>query len=128
MTRTGLVFLLVSVVCVGGCQTTIPPDALRLSQESLEQRQSQTRQFDTLDEKKLLQAGAQVLQDLGFIRASLVTHQNEGQRTAARITFQRVVFNTQGQVSKIEGLDDPKLYQEFFDKLAQSVFLTAHSI
>lgn len=62
------------------------------------------------------------------IRVSLITRQISDKETAARVTFQRVVWDTKGQVSKTEPLDDPKLYQEFFDKLSQSVFLTAHEI
>lgn len=68
------------------------------------------------------------IDDNQTIRASFVTHPATKEQTTARVTFQRVVVNTQGQVSKIEGLDDPELYQEFFDKLAQSVFLTANEI
>ena len=63
------------------------------------------------------------------IRVSLVTRPLEhANATAVRVTFQRFVWNTQGQLSKIEGLGDPELYQEFFERLSQSVFLTAHEI
>ena len=166
---------LMASILLTACQTTIPPEALKLSSESLQQRQSQSRRFETGNETKLLQAGAQVLQDLGFnidesetklgvivgskqrdateagqiagavvmavlfgaavpvddtqtIRASLVTYPVDKSETSLRVTFQRVVVNTQGQVSKIEGLTDPKMYQDFFDKLSQSVFLTANQI
>lgn len=46
----------------------------------------------------------------------------------ARATFQRVVINTDNQVSRTETLDDERLYQAFFDQLAQSAFLTAHGV
>jgi hypothetical protein len=63
------------------------------------------------------------------IRASLVTAPvGDGMSTRVRITFQRVVWNTQGQVSKSEALREPTLYQTFFDKLSQSVFLQANGI
>jgi hypothetical protein len=162
-------------LCLTACQTTIPKEALQLSAESFQTRQSQTRRFDTPDEKKLLTASAQVLQDLGFniessetdlgliaaskerdateagqvvgsivlavilgvsvpwdknqkINASLVTKPVGAKEIAVRVTFQRMVWNTHNQVSKIEAIDDVKMYQEFFDKLSQSVFLEANQI
>jgi hypothetical protein len=64
------------------------------------------------------------------IRASLVTKPfgDSGDTTAVRVTFQRVVWNTEGRVSKSEALEDPELYREFFSKLSKSVFLEAHEI
>lgn len=159
---------------LGGCQTTIPKEALMLNAESLQRRDLQTRRFDTRDEAGLLRAATQLVQDLGFlidasqsklglvvaskerdatdggqiagavimaalfgvstpvdrdqrIRVSIVTHPS-GSQTALRVTFQRVVWNNYGQVSRLEFLDDPQMYQEFFSKLSKAVFLEAHKI
>ncbi len=64
------------------------------------------------------------------IRASLVTrHVGENkERILVRLTLQRVVWNDRNQVSKAETISDPQIYQEFFNKLGQSVFLEAQSI
>lgn len=157
------------------CNQTIPKSALQLSKDSLQLRQLQTRSFDTSNEKKLLTAGASVLQDLGFsieesetklgvilgekdrdateagqvagaifmavmfganmpvdqnqkIRASLITRPVGKNKVNLRITLQRVVWNTQGQISKTESVKDPEIYRDFFTKLSQSVFLNAHEI
>lgn len=162
---------------LSACQQPIPPEALQLTAESLQQRQLQTRRFDTTDEAKILAASAAVLQDLGFtieeshvpmglvvgtkdrdateagqvagaimiailfgvampvdkdqkIRVSLVTRPLTGdtKAIATRVTFQRIVRNTHNQVSKIEGMNDPALYTDFFEKLSKAVFLEANPI
>lgn len=61
------------------------------------------------------------------IRASIVTTPVKV-GTKLRVTFQRIVWNNQGQVSKTESLDDPKLYQGFFEALSKAVFLEANKI
>ena len=175
--RWSVVAILVGTLSVSACQETIPKEALRLAPESLSERQTQTRRFDTSDEAKLLAASAGVLQDLGFtfdesetklglivaskdrdaveagqvvgsilvavlfgvgvpwdqnqkIRVSLVTRPAgvAANSTVVRVTFQRIVWNTQGQISKLESLTDPTMYQEFFSKLSKAVFLEAHEI
>ena len=156
-----------------GCQT-IPKDALKLSPESLKERQIQTRKYETTDEAKILAACAGLLQDMGFnldesetelgvivaskmrsavsagqqvaaimvaliggdmstdkeqkMRASVVTRPVDENHIVVRVTFQRIVWNTKSQITVREGLTDPKIYQEFFDKLSKSIFLEAHEI
>lgn len=64
------------------------------------------------------------------IRASLVTQPVAGATDSyfVRVTFQRIVWNTENDISKRQVLNDPELHQRFFDKLSKSVFLEAHSI
>ncbi len=167
--------ILLASISLVACTQTIPKGALQLTKESFELRQLQTRSFDTSSEKKLLVAGAGVLQDLGYnidesetdlgvivgskdrdatetkqvagavliaalsgvsvpidknqkIRASLITYPTGKKTTKLRVTFQRIVWNTRGQVSKIQSIEDPHIYQEFFDKLSKAVFLEANEI
>ncbi len=47
---------------------------------------------------------------------------------AVRITFQRVIYNNHGQVSKSELIDDPQIYQTFFQQLSHALFLEANQL
>jgi len=62
------------------------------------------------------------------MRASVVTRVKDDRHIIVRVTFQRVVWDTQGKVTKSEALNDPKHYQEFFQKLSKAIFLEAHEI
>ena len=230
------------MLCLSGCG--IPKDALQLSPESLQDRQTQTRRFETTDKLTMLTAATAVLQDLGFnleetevplgiligsknrdatsggqiagaivlaaltgvampldshqtIRVSMVMREHQTEETAnrvlpslsekelsalehnmeqsiakglrqhysekvsqkvasqavgdiskvlkadlarllsihavkgesiVRVTFQRIIFDTHGRVTRAEQIKDPELYQKFYEKLSQAVFLEAHEI
>jgi hypothetical protein len=64
------------------------------------------------------------------IRVSLVTKPSgaERERVTVRITFQRFVWDDDGDLSRVEAIDEPEIYQDFFTKLAKSVFLEANTI
>lgn len=48
--------------------------------------------------------------------------------SVARITMQRVIWNHSGNISRVESITAPELYQVFFDKLSKASFLEAHQI
>lgn len=175
--RQGLfVCLLLLGSVLYGC-ATIPKDAFKLSPTSLEDRQLQSRKFDTLDQKLLLAAGAGVLQDLGYnidesntylgvltaskqadakdtrqivalvalglLTGAMSPYDNKQKITLclvikealddpnssiARITMQRIIWNSQGMISRVESIKAPELYQAFFDKLSKATFLEANQI
>lgn len=63
------------------------------------------------------------------IKASVIIQPSQdGTKMLVRTTFQRIVWNMAGRVSRLETLSDPTLYVGFFDKLSQSVFLEAQQI
>lgn len=180
-----LSFVLVSFLCVFliGCATAYPKNFLKITEDNLQVRQLQMRQFETINEKEIVLASAGVLQDMGFtlddsetdlglivaskdrdatnagqvtlatmavilsalsgssskafdnidkvqkIRVSVVTKLNaEGNKVLVRVTFQRIVWNKVGNVSRMETLKEPELYQGFFDKLSKAVFLEEQKI
>ena len=51
-----------------------------------------------------------------------------GSGFVVRVTFQRLVWNQRGILTKIEGVNDPEIYKEFYDKLSKSIFLQAQNV
>jgi hypothetical protein len=45
-----------------------------------------------------------------------------------RVTFQRMVWNQNNVMTKVEAINDPAIYTEFYDKLSKSVFLQAQNV
>lgn len=69
------------------------------------------------------------------IRVSLVTRPALAQDGTAmsdtqliRITIQRIVIGAYGSVTRVESIEEPEIYQQFFDKLSKSIFLEIHQI
>lgn len=81
-----------AIIFLSGC-ASIPKDAFKLSPQSLEKRQIQTRQYETTDEMKIIAASAGVLQDLGFTidesetaLGVVVASKDRSAKSAAQIT------------------------------------------
>lgn len=63
------------------------------------------------------------------LRAAIIVNPSlEGDRMHVRVKFQRKVWDTQNRVSNVETIEDPELYQQFFERLSKSVFLEGHQI
>lgn len=63
------------------------------------------------------------------IRASVVTCPSADRKAIdVRVTFQRLVWDDQGQLCKLERLDDPEMYRDFYEKLSKALFLEAQGV
>jgi hypothetical protein len=52
----------------------------------------------------------------------------DSKQVEMRVSFDRYLTNNLGQQWRAELIQQPEIYQEFFDKLSQSAFLEAHQI
>ena len=62
------------------------------------------------------------------LRAALIAAPGDGGALVLRVTLQRVVWDTEGKVTKSELVSDPAPYKEFFAKLAKTAGLEAHEL
>lgn len=62
------------------------------------------------------------------IRASIVTEPVDGDTTSVRATFQRIVWNNRNEITKVEHLNQPEFYQEFYNTLSKSLFLETEKL
>jgi len=66
-----------------------------------------------------------------LVRASITVTQQADDRPdnqIVRITFQRIVWNVRNEVTAREGVVDPQVYFDFFEKLSKAVSLEAQAI
>ena len=52
----------------------------------------------------------------------------EGDKMVVRITCQRIVWNVSGQINRVETINEPDIYQKFFESLSKAIFLEAQEI
>lgn len=64
------------------------------------------------------------------IRLTLVVFpsQSDEMRHSVRVTMQRIVWDREGRVVEKQSLEDPEVYQAFFAKLSESVFLEKEEV
>lgn len=82
MCKRAGILLTICAFIISGCAPTIPRDAFLLSPTSLEDKQTQTRLYETEDEVALLSAGIAVLQDMGY--SVVETEKDVGLITASK--------------------------------------------
>ena len=132
---SGLVLL-----ATAGCQTDARQQLIATSGSQVAMRSMQTRVFDTTDRVKTLTTVIATLQDLEFLidraDASLgvVTATKTKRLAQLRMSVtihprgsEQTLVRASGQF-KLEAVDDPAFYQQFFAALERAMFLTAHEV
>ena len=111
--------LAVIVLLAGGCAASPQKAIFDTDESQLQLRSYQARTFEASSELDVMRDVIDTLQDLGFVLEMTVTIRPRGDDTVqVRANAQR------GR----ERIDDPEVYQEFFNALQQSVFITAGAV
>lgn len=64
-----------------------------------------------------------------LMKVSVITKPSlDGNKTVVRVTFQRIVWNMSGNISKIETVNEAAVYKKFYDNLSKAIFLEAEQI
>jgi len=134
-----LLLILILSLTMSGCVTT-SNKAFRTDESQVELRNIQTRAFDMTDKKKMMQTVISTMQDLDFVidKADVVLGSVTGTKfyKVAHITMS-VTVRPRGEkqllvrVNAQHGINvvkDAETYQDFFNALGKSLFLTAHQV
>lgn len=141
MTRPSFpVLIAVSLlVLLPACQTNSRSQVLAVSQSQVEQRNYQSCAFDTRNKKKTLRTIIATLQDLGFVvdKADYELGVVSATKLSGYALRMTVTVRDRGKKQTLvranaeynrTAVDDPTQYQQFFEALEKSMFLTAHEV
>ena len=135
MRRFFLVCFFICGLC--GC-ASVHNDVLGTSQSQVQMRNYQSRSFDTNDKAMVMRAVISTMQDLGFIidradeKLGIVSgmsfsHASKLTVSVRQVNSKQIIVRANAQVG-LKALEEPIAYQNFFNALAQSLFLEAHEV
>ncbi|MFA4981958.1 MAG: hypothetical protein WC592_05760 [Candidatus Omnitrophota bacterium] len=134
-----LFVILAMAVMVSGCATTATK-AFESDASAVKLRSMQTRAFDTIDKKKMMQTVISTMQDLEFVidKADMTLGSVTGTKFVkqASVTMtvtvrprgdKQLLVRANAQYG-IKSVDDAATYQDFFTALEKAMFLTAQQV
>jgi hypothetical protein len=126
-------------VTVLGCATTATK-VFENDASAVKLRSMQTRAFDTIDKKKMMQTVISTMQDLEFVidKADITLGSVTGTKfvNQASVTMtvtvrprgdKQLLVRANAQYG-IKSVDDAATYQDFFTALEKAIFLTAQQV
>ena len=136
--RRGLLVLATALV-VSACQSDSRQQVLATNQSAVQLRSFQSRAFDTTDQTKTLRTVIATLQDLGFVidKADSLLGTVSATKLDSYALKMTVSVRPRGGTQllvranaqyNIKAVEDPQPYQQFFEALQKSMFLTAHEV
>lgn len=132
--------LIAATVILSGCKDQMNEQILSSNESQVQKRSYQSRSFDTTDKTKTLRTTLSTLQDLGFVieKADETLGSVTGSKFVRNETLRMsVMVRPKGEKQLIVRanaqyrsamLEDPMAYQDFFNALSKSMFLTAHEV
>ena len=134
-----LILALVSVILVG-C-TSSKDELFKMGDSSqVELRSFQSRVFDTTDKQKTLKSVISTMQDLGFViskadaQVGVVTGSKFADRNSVILSVtvrskndKQILVRANAQ-QQLEAIEDPQMYQDFFNALQKAMFLKAQEL
>ena len=128
-------FIIVLLLLLTACTSTKENVLGTNSQVAL--RNFQARAFDTTDKAMVLRSVIATMQDLGFIvsqadeslgMVSGMSYISRSKLTVTtRVKGKQVIVRANAQIG-LEAVENPLPYQNFFEALSKSLFLTAHEV
>lgn len=82
----------------------------------------------TIGKKTALQLAKNTAQTFRDDLHTLVATQAGSGESFVRVTFQRTIWDTEGNVTKNEQITEPDMYVQFFESLSKALFLEAQNI
>lgn len=124
-----------------GCATKSSDELFKTGDTtSVELRSFQTRVFDTTDRKKTLRSIIATMQDLGFViskadsEVGVVTGDKFADEHSVRLSVtvrekndKQIAVRASAQ-QHLKAIEDPEIYQDFFNSLQKAMFLKAQKV